>query len=342
MKTKELSSFCMQISFLLEAGISIDGGLSILAEDAETQGEKNMLIQMSEDVELGAPLATAMRRTDQFPEYLVEMTEIGQETGTLEVVMKSLAQYYEKESMLADTIRNAVTYPLIMVLMLMIVLFVLLTRVMPIFEDVYKQLGVELSPITKNAVQLGTVLSGAAIVAIVLLGLVTIGVAISSRRGHNLQWAEQMLENLKEKSSIAIILAKRRIAMVLAISIKSGFKIESGMGMALKLVSQKKIKENLKGCKEQMEMGTSIYEALKETKIFTGMDMQMIKVGSRSGKSDTVFEELSKKYENEVDSAIDNFIARFEPTMVVVLAIVVGLILLSVMMPLVGIMASMG
>lgn len=342
MKTKELSSFCMQISFLLEAGISIDGGLSILAEDAETQGEKNMLIQMSEDVELGEPLATAMRKTNQFPEYLVEMTEIGQETGTLEVVMKSLAQYYEKESMLADTIRNAVTYPLIMVLMLMIVLFVLLTKVMPIFEDVYKQLGVELSPITKNAVQLGTVLSGAAIVAIALLGLVTIGVAISSRRGHNLQWTEQMLENLKEKSSIAITLAKRRITTVLAISIKSGLKIESGMEMALKLVSQKKIKENLQGCKEEMEMGTSIYEALKETKIFTGMDMQMIKVGSRSGKSDTVFEELSKKYENEVDSAIDNFIARFEPTMVVVLAIVVGLILLSVMMPLVGIMASMG
>lgn len=342
MKTKELSSFCMQISFLLEAGISIDGGLSILAEDAETQGEKNMLIQMSEDVELGEPLATAMRKTNQFPEYLVEMTEIGQETGTLEVVMKSLAQYYEKESMLADTIRNAVTYPLIMVLMLMIVLFVLLTKVMPIFEDVYKQLGVELSPITKNAVQLGTVLSGAAIVAIALLGLVTIGVAISSRRGHNLQWTEQMLENLKEKSSIAITLAKRRITTVLAISIKSGLKIESGMEMALKLVSQKKIKENLQGCKEEMEMGTSIYEALKETKIFTGMDMQMIKVGSRSGKSDIVFEELSKKYENEVDSAIDNFIARFEPTMVVVLAIVVGLILLSVMMPLVGIMASMG
>nr|WP_315023098.1 type II secretion system F family protein [uncultured Aminipila sp.] len=342
MKANELSSFCMQIAFLLEAGISIDAGLAVLAEDTDNQTEKNMLLQMSEDVELGASLAAAMRKTELFPEYLIQMTHIGQETGTLDTVMKSLAQYYEKESILAQTIKNAVTYPLIMVSMLMVVLFVLLTKVMPIFEEVYKQLGAQLSPITKNAVQIGTILSGAAIVAILFLVLVSAGIVISSKRGHKMLWAEHLLENVKEKSSIAITLAKRRIAAVLAISIKSGLEIDAGMEMAIKLISQKKIQEKLQKCKQQMELGTPIYDALKETGIFKGMDMQMIKVGSRSGKSDAVFDELSKKYEGEVDLVIDSLITRFEPTIVVVLATIVGLILLSVMMPLVGIMASIG
>lgn len=342
MKANELSSFCMQIAFLLEAGISIDAGLAVLAEDADNQTEKSMLLQMSEDVELGTSLAAAMKKTELFPEYLTQMAQIGQETGTLDTVMRSLAQYYEKESILAETIRNAVTYPLIMVSMLMVVLFVLLTKVMPIFEEVYKQLGAQLSPITKNAVQIGTILSGAAIVAILFLVLISAGIVISSKRGHKMLWAEQLLENIKEKSSIAITLAKRRIAAVLAISIKSGLEIDEGMEMAIQLIAQKKIQQKLQKCKEQMELGTSMYDALKETGIFKGMDMQMIKVGSRSGKSDAVFDELSKKYEDEVDLVIDGLIARFEPTMVVVLATIVGLILLSVMMPLVGIMASIG
>ncbi|WP_312354041.1 type II secretion system F family protein [Aminipila sp.] len=342
MKAKELSSFCMQISFLLGAGIPIDAGLSVLAEDAEGQSEKNMLLQMSEDVESGISLAAAMRKTALFPEYLTEMAQVGQETGTLETVMKSLAQYYEKEHLLAQTIKNAVTYPLIMVSMLMIVLFVLLTKVMPIFEEVYNQLGAQLSPITKNAVQIGTILSGAAIFAIILFVFISIGVVISSKKGYKVMWAEKLLENLKERSSVAITLSKRRITAVLAIAIKSGMDMEAGMDMAIKLISQKEIRNKLLEGKEKMELGGSMYDALKETQIFTGMDMQMIKVGNRSGKSDSVFEELSKKYEDEVDTAIDNLIMRFEPTMVVVLAVIVGLILLSVMMPLVGIMASIG
>lgn len=342
MKANELSSFCMQIAFLLEAGISIDAGLSVLAEDADNQTERAMLLQMSEDVELGASLASAMKKAELFPDYLIQMAQIGQDTGNLEVVMKSLSQYYEKESILAQTIRNAVTYPLIMVSMLMVVLFVLLTKVMPVFEQVYQQLGAQLSPITKNAVQIGTILSGTAIAAIGLIVIITIGMVISSKRGHKMLWAEQLLENIKEKSNIAVTLAKRRVAAVLAISIKSGLDIDAGMEMAVKLISQKKIKEKLQKCKEQMEVGMPMYEALKETGIFKGMDMQMIKVGSRSGKSDAVFYELSKKYADEVDLLIDNLITRFEPTMVVVLATIVGLILLSVMMPLVGIMASIG
>ncbi len=342
MKARELSSFCMQVAFLLEAGIPIDGGLAILAEDAKNESEKELLMDMSEDVEVGMTLAEAMKKTEQFPSYLIEMSQIGQETGTLEVVMKSLSQYYEKESYLAQTIRNVVTYPIIMVTMLMVVLLVLFTKVIPIFEAVYRQLGAELSPITVKAVQLGTVLTGVSLALVGILVLIAIVISFASKNGYKIHWAEKMAEFIKDKSKVSLYLIKRRICSVLAISVKSGIGVNPGIEMAYKLVSQKNFKSKLERCREKIEEGTSIYEALKETKIFTGMDIQMIKVGSKSGKMDAVFTELSKKYENEVDVAIDNLISKFEPTMVVILAVVVGLILLSVMMPLVGIMASLG
>ncbi|QIB68499.1 type II secretion system F family protein [Aminipila butyrica] len=342
MKAKELSSFCMQIAFLLGAGLSIDTALLVLAEDAERQGDKALFTSMSEDVEVGIPLADTMAKAGQFPDYLIQMTRVGQQTGNLEIIMESLSNYYEKESSLAQTIKNALTYPLIMVTMLMVVLFVLLTKVMPVFEEVYRQLGAQLSPITKSAVQIGTIFSGAVIVVILLLLLLAAGVMVSSRKGKGQLWAEHVLQVMKEKSGIAGTLAKRRLSAVLAISLKSGLEIESGMGLALALVSQKKLQDKLLICKEQIERGESLYDSLKKADIFSGLDMQMIKVGVRSGKADAIFDKLAKKYEEEVDTSIDNMILRFEPTMVVILASVVGLILLSVMMPLVGIMASIG
>lgn len=341
MKARELSAFCMQISFLLDAGISLDGGLAVLAEDAPSMKEKDMLTKMAEEIELGDSLATALGRTNEFPPYLVKMAQVGQETGTLEVVMRSLAEYYEKEATMAENIKNALTYPLVMVFMLILVLFVLLTKVMPIFEGVYKQLGAQLSPLTKSAAQLGSIASGAALIAILVFGIAAFGITTFSRKG-NLKWTEQLITLMKEKSSIAGILAKRRFAAILAITIKSGLEINKGVEMAADLINQSKFHERLTTCKEELDAGSSIYDALKGTELFKGMDLQMIKVGSRSGKLDAVFDKLSKTYEEEADFLIDSKIARFEPTMVIVLAVTVGLILLSVMMPLVGIMAAIG
>lgn len=342
MRAKELSAFCMQISFLLAAGISLDGGLAVIAEDAPSNREKEMLLGMAEAVGHGSPLAAALEKTGEFPDYVVKMANVGQETGTLELVMQSLSEYYEKENSLAQTIKNAVTYPIIMIFMLVSVLFVLLTKVMPIFEQVYKQLGAELSPVTKTAVQVGSVLSGIILGVIILLGIIALVTLVFSRKSGHMKFAEGLLAFIKEKSRIADTLAKRRFAAILATTIKTGLDTEKAMEMATDLIVQQKTNMKIRKIKQELTKGVSLYEAMKAGQIFSGLDLQMIKVGSRSGKLDIIFRELAIKYEGEVDQTIENMIGRFEPTMVVILAVVVGLILLAVMMPLVGIMAGIG
>jgi type IV pilus assembly protein PilC len=342
MRAKELSAFCVQISFLLSAGISIDGGLSVIAEDATTVKEKEMLLKMSGEVGAGYTLALAMENSGEFPPYVVKMANVGQETGTLEVTMKALADYYEKEHSLAQTLKNAVTYPVVMVFMLVTVLFVILTKVMPIFEDVYIQLGAELPAVTVNAIKVGSVASGIILLGIIFGGITVLITFVLSKKFSNIQFAERIIALIKERSLIADSMAKRRFASILATTIKSGLDTDKAIDMAADLIFQKKINAKIIKVKETLENGVTLYEALRIGNIFSGLDMQMIKVGSRSGKLDTVFKELSIKYEMEVDNAIDKMIGRFEPTMVGILAIVVGLILLAVMMPLVGIMAAIG
>lgn len=146
-----LSAFCLQVSLLLSAAVPLEEGLSVMAEDARTLQEKKLLQELAEDVELGEPLFAALERTGEFPPYVVKMAKLGHQTGTLDQIMKDLSVYYEKEFQLMRSIQNALTYPVMMIFMLLTVLFVLFTKVMPIFEGVYEQLGAQMSPLSRTA-----------------------------------------------------------------------------------------------------------------------------------------------------------------------------------------------
>lgn len=339
---QELSAFCLQVSLLLDSAVPLEEGLTIMAEDAADQEEKEMLLFMAEGIELGDPFFKVLEETKAFPDYVIRMAKLGQQTGTTEQMMKSLSEYYEKEHYLLRNIKNALTYPIIMVFMLLMVLFVLFTKVMPIFENVYEQLGARLAPAAKTAIQMGGILSGAALAAGAVLVLVTGGIYIASRFGKRLAVVERLTEKMKRTSKIALAIANRRFTAVLALTLRSGLELEKGLELAKELVENEKTAEQIEKCREELEIGSSYYQAMKEAGLFSGFHIQMIKVGNRSGHLDSVMEEISRDYEQQADTAIDNIIARFEPTMVAIMAVAVGLVLLSVMLPLAGILSAIG
>lgn len=339
---RELSAFCLQISLLLSAAVPLDEGLSIMAEDAVTGEEKELLQFLSGEVELGEPFYMALDKTCAFPDYVVRMAKLGQQTGTMDQMMESLSVYYEKEWELMRSIKNALTYPVIMIIMLLTVLFVLFTRVMPVFEGVYGQLGAQLSPVSRTAIRLGGIFSGAALAASCLLILFAGAVYVASLFGHKFHIVEGMINYGKRRSKVALAIANRRFTAVLALTLKCGMELEKGMELAGELVENSRVREQIEACAKDLEAGAGYYEAMKKTGLFGGFHIQMIKVGTRSGRLDSVMEEISKDYEQEADTSIDNMIARFEPTMVAVLAVSVGLVLLSVMLPLAGVLSAIG
>ena len=339
---RELSAFCLQVSLLLKAAVPLEEGLAVMAEDAADQEEKDMLQKMSEDVELGDPFFAAMEQAGCFPDYVVRMAKLGQQTGTLDRLMESLSVYYEKEYYMMKNIRNAITYPIMMVGMLLVVLFVLFTKVMPVFEKVYEQLGVQLSPLSLAASRLGGIFSGAALLLFVILAVAAAGAAIAAGAGRSFGWAEKLKNWFKRKNQIALAVAGCRFTAVLALTLQCGMELEKGMELAKELVDNSRVADRIAECSEKLEDGMNYYEAMKETGLFNGFHIQMIKVGTRSGCLDRVMQDISRDYEQQADASIDNMMARLEPTMVAVLSVAVGLILLSVMLPLAGVLAGVG
>ena len=331
---EELSAFCLQIALLLEAAVPLDEGLTIMAEDAADEKEKAMLLYMAEGAELGDPFFKVLEDTGVFPAYVVRMARLGQQTGTLDQMMKSLSGYYEKEDRLLKAVKNAATYPAMMILMLLVVLFVLFTKVMPVFSKVYEQLGASLPAAASAAIRLGGILSGAALVLAALIAAAAAAIWTAARFGKKLSLVEKGITAVKNRSRIARAVALRRFTAVLA--------LEKSMELAKELAENEAVARQIDACAKRLEEGSSYYDAMKETGLFSGFYIQMIKVGSRSGHLDQVMEEISGDYEEMADSAIDRMIARFEPTIVAVLAVSVGLVLLSVMLPLVGVLSAIG
>ena len=314
-----------------------------MLESVDTEeNEKKMLLYMAEGAELGDPCFKVLEDTGVFPAYVVRMAKLGQQSGTLDQMMESLADYYEKEYYMMKNIRNAIIYPVMMVGMLLIVLFVLFTRVMPVFEQVYAQLGVQMSPLSQAASRLGGILSGAALVVFVLLAVAVLIAAIAAGAGKELTIAHKLMERLKRNSKTALAAAGRRFTAVLALTIRSGMELDKGMELARELVDNGKVAEKIDVCSEKLQLGEGYYEAMKESGLFSSFHIQLIKVGVRSGKMDEVLQEISDDYEQQADASIDAMVARLEPTLVAVLAVAVGLILLSVMLPLAGILAGVG
>ncbi len=139
----ETAAFCSQMAMILKSGISSVEGISILLEDVDDPDEKNLLTVLNDTLIQTGDFSQSLKSTGAFPDYMVHMVTLGEQAGRLDEVMASLSDYYDKEAALNQTIRSAVTYPLIMILMMLLVILVLVTKIMPIFNQVISSLAVK-------------------------------------------------------------------------------------------------------------------------------------------------------------------------------------------------------
>lgn len=337
----EISAFCRQISLILKSGISSVEGITIMLEDTSSGEEKAILGQLLEQMQESGSLCQALAASGLFPPYMLHMVEIGEETGTLDEVMESLSIHYEQEENIRKSIKNAVTYPLVMSGMMVIVIIVLLVKVMPIFNQVFIQLGAEMTGFSRMLMDLGNAISQYSIALILLLSAAAAatvfcactekGKGFSRAAGYRLKFIRPIYEEI----------AACRFADGMALTLRSGLNPERSMELVCALNDDPFFLEKLKTCQEHMDNGKDLSEALHAAGIFSGVYARMASIGSKTGSMDQVMERLAKLYQDDIDSRMNNALAVLEPTLVIALSLIVGAILLSVMLPLTGIMSSL-
>ena len=305
----ELSGFCSQMAMILHSGISPLEGITIMLEDSTSDREKDILRQILDTLQETADFSLSLKETGLFPSYLVHMVQIGEETGTLDEVMSALSEHYEREDSIAKSIRNAVTYPMIMIGMMLVVILVLLVKVMPIFNQVFVQLGTEMTGVSGALMHIGNAINRYSVVLVILLAAIAAALFFGSRTETG-------------KAALAKFAKHFRFFSSMAQQQAPDFQVK------------------LEACRKQVNEGEDLSHALFSSGILTGTYARLASIGQKTGSMDQVMKQVSDMYQEEIDTRISNTLAVLEPSLIIGLSLIVGIILLSVMLPLMGIMSG--
>lgn len=336
---EELSSFCEQIALMLDSGMTLYDGIEMLAEDE--QEEHGLYRTLLAGMGGTGSLYEALRQDETWPRYMVQMVGIGEETGRLEDIMQALTQYYEREGRIRTAASSAITYPLVLGAMLVVIILVLLWRVLPVFNRVLDSLGV-------GGTESGAVLMNlGATVGWVVLGLIgLVGVAVlvclilmkTACRDRVTQLIQRLFPPLKRLNGK---LSSARVASMLSLMLSSGYPMERALEMAPYALTDEKAARRVEGVRLAMAEGATFTEALGQSKLFEDFYTRMIRVGAASGHEAQVMAKIAAIYEEQVEDGFTRLVGIIEPTLVALLSVVVGAILLSVMLPMAGILSNL-
>lgn len=337
----ELAAFCGQLSLILHSGISSLEGISILLEDSKDPEEQVVLQRLLERLQETGSLATAFADAGLFPAYLLSMTELGEQTGTLDEVMKALSLHYEREEAISRNVKNALTYPLIMSAMMAAVIVILLVKVMPIFQQVFRQLGTEMTGFSRALMGLGTALNQYSILFIVLLLLVIAAAFAGTHTAGGRRFFRKIGLHFSRIRSMQEQLSVCRFASGMAISLKSGLTQEQSLELTERLIEDADFCKKLEACRNGLSEGQDLAALLHQEQILTGVYARMASIGARTGELDAVLERIADLCQEDLDDRMNRTLAVLEPTLVITLSLIVGVILLSAMLPLMGILSSL-
>ncbi len=337
----ELSTFCGQVALILEAGLPLYDGMETLANTDSASSFADLYASASRGVTETGSLYDALRNDGRWPDYLVEMVGIGERAGQLDKVMRNLENYYAREDRIRSSVTGAVTYPLVLGIMLVLIVLILLWKVLPVFRRVLSSMGIAMSDSGNALMRLGSAL-GWIILAVVALAVLAVVIgAVLMRTGHRDKVLRRVRRVLPSLQRISSKLSASRVAGVLSMMLSGGFPTGEALEMTSKVLSDKQAARQVDAIRTGMENGESFAQAVNGTQLFDELHNRMITMGSATGREDQVLEKLSVLYEEQAEEDISRLVGIIEPTLVALLSLVIGAVLLSIMLPMAGILGSM-
>ena len=342
LSNSETSRLCRGLSLLLHAGIGLAEGVYLLAQEEE-KPVRELLTDLGNRMDRGAPLSDAMEESGVFTVHVTGMVRIGEETGRMEETLDALAEYYEQRVRTARQIKNALAYPSLILLLMLAVIAVLLVKVLPVFDAVYASLGSGLTGLSGALLELGQVLRRGLPVLLVLLAAFAGAVLLYARcvpfREKVTAW---YLHRFGDRG-VARAFNNARFARGLAMGLSSGLPLEEAVTLSGNLLWDiPDAAARCETCSQALAAGESLSAAMSAAGLLTPARSRMLTVGLRGGSADRVMEDVADQMMEDAEAALENTVSRIEPAMVLAASLLVGVILLSVMLPLMNIMSTIG
>lgn len=337
LKPKDFIIFLRQFATLISAGILLVESLDLLAEQTTNPRLKAILEDLSIEVQEGSPLSVSMSKHPAvFPNLLIQMIQSAEVSGRLEEVLEQMANYYEKQYRNKQKVTTAMTYPIVVGVLALVITAFLLIFIVPIFGEMFASFGSELPAITQMVLGLSQWFQKYWVLILVFL-LATIFLLRYLSQRDKMAYSFDYLQ--LKIPIIGMFLQKTilaRMTQTLSSLLNSSVPILQALDVTSQVVDNRVVEEVLLAAKKDVEQGESLAKPMEAHWFFPNLIIQMIKVGEASGSLDEMLKKASDIYEQEVEEASEKLQSLIEPLLIVFLSVIVGFIVLSIVIPMFG------
>ena len=331
---KQISIILRQMSTMISASIPIPVVLSVLRDDEKNTAIKEMLTKIHKDVTDGMPLSQAMAAYPKcFSPFILNMVEMGEVNGRLDVAFERIATVTEKEIKVTGKAKSALIYPIILLVLAIGMTIFLSVKVVPTFAQLFIDFGGELPGITKLMMAISEFLQGywwALILGIIAL-VVVIRVLWSKRECR--KYMERALRKVPVYKAICVSKIMGKYARVVSSMLDSGVSVIKTLTVTKGSLQQVDYEEAFANVISEVKTGTPIYQAIDNTHLFTPLAVSMTKIGEESGKISELLNNTAEFYEEETERKIASAMTLLEPLMTIVLGVIIAFIVASIILP---------
>lgn len=336
-KIKEITVFSRQFATMINSGPSLTKALHILAEQTENPAFSEVISQVQKDVEAGQTLSEALAKHPRvFSNLFINMVKAGETGGVLDDVLLRVADHYEKDIAIKSKIKSAMTYPIAMFIMSMLIVFAMITFVVPVFVNMFSQLGGDLPLPTKILIFSSNAVRGWWYILIALI----IGARYLFKSYKSSKVGRLQLDKIKLKlpvfGQLFSKLAIARFTRTFGTLISSGVPILQAMDIVADTANNEVISGTIRNARSSIKEGETIAQPLEKSPVFPPMVVQMIAVGEETGALDSMLAKIADFYDEEVGNLVESLTSLIEPLMIVFMGLVVGGIIISLYLPMFG------
>ncbi|MCG6907841.1 MAG: type II secretion system inner membrane protein GspF [Desulfobacteraceae bacterium] len=330
----EAAMLTRQLATLLGAGFPLVPALDTLLSQGRSHTFNRILAQIKDSVVAGSSFAAALARyPGTFSTLFINMVRAGETSGTLEIVLDRLAEIGEKQEELKNRIRSAMTYPLLMLAVGLLVLFFLLTYIVPSITAIFSDMNQVLPAPTRFLIRLSALVqSGWWLLLLFVVGLVVL-VRMLGKTAKGRFLIDRTLLRLPAVGALVRKMAVARFSRTLGSLLENGVVLLSALEIVKNVVGNVLLADAVAAAAREVGKGQGLGNALAASRVFPDLPIQMISVGEQSGQLEAMLYKVADVYENEVQATILRMTSLLEPVMILMMGIVVGFIVLAICLP---------
>ena len=342
--SRDYCVFCRQMLSILRAGVSIINALQMLAEQTENKKLKHGIAVLADEVGKGETLSNAMRKQPKvFPSMFSNLIEAGEATGTLEISFERMALQFEKENQLQALIKKALTYPVMVGLVAVGVIFALMTFVIPTFMSMFADMDVEMPAITQFVINLSDFFVKYWWLIIIVAIVAVVGIRAYAKTISGKVVFGTIKMNLPYVKDVQIKSASAKFARTLSTLLRAGVPMIQALDITANALDDNiHFKRAIQSAKSQVSNGSALSKPIKMCGLFPAMVVHMISIGEETGNLEEMLENVAEYYEEEVATATEQMMTIMEPMIILVLALIVGTIILAILQPMMTLYDAVG